>query len=199
MAKEKTTSINKQSKIKASQELHRWASATGFVLAQGIHQAEEQRENQIKQYGDGEQNLQIDIMHTHYAKRMFLVKRIKLLVLQVDYQELQKPSREPQGYQRYRTSGRGTIANQWKRKKQCRSTSRSKITTSQELHMWASTTGFVLAQGIHQAEEQRENQNAFFPFSNSFNKQKMLLLSLTKQFLDREANLPPSPSGTNRV
>ena len=35
---------------------------------------------------------------------------------QVDYQELQKPPREPQGYQRYRTSGRGTIANQWKRK-----------------------------------------------------------------------------------
>ena len=30
---------------------------------------------------------------------------------------LQKPSRGPQGYQRYRTSGRGTIANQWKRKK----------------------------------------------------------------------------------
>ena len=30
--------------------------------------------------------------------------------------ELQKPPREPQGYQRYRTSGRGTIANQWKRK-----------------------------------------------------------------------------------
>ena len=33
----------------------RWASATGFVLAQGTHQAEEQRENQFKQCSDGEQ------------------------------------------------------------------------------------------------------------------------------------------------
>ena len=57
-------------------------------------------------------NLQIDIMHRHHAKRVFLVKRTKLYGPQVDYQELQKP----QGYQRYRTSGRGTIANQWKRK-----------------------------------------------------------------------------------
>ena len=63
-----------------------------------------------------EKNLQIDIMHRHHAKRVFLVKRTKLLGPQVDYQELQKPPREPQGYQRYRTSGRGTIANQWKRK-----------------------------------------------------------------------------------
>ena len=29
--------------------------------------------------------------------------------------ELQKPPREPQGYQRYRSSGRGTIANQMKK------------------------------------------------------------------------------------
>ena len=35
--------------------MHRWASATGFVLAQGTHQAEEQRENQFKQCSDGEQ------------------------------------------------------------------------------------------------------------------------------------------------
>ena len=39
------------------------STATGFVLAQGTHQAEEQRENQIKQCSDGEQNLQTDIMH----------------------------------------------------------------------------------------------------------------------------------------
>ena len=45
----------------------------------------------------------------------------------------------------------------WRRIKQCRSTSMSMITTSQELHRWASATGFVLAQGTHQAEEQREN------------------------------------------
>ena len=38
-------------------------------------------------------------------------------------------------------------------KLQCRSTSMSMITTSQELHRWASATGFVLAQGTHQAEE----------------------------------------------
>ena len=34
-----------------------------------------QRENQIKQCSDGEQSLQIDIMHRHHAKRVFLVKR----------------------------------------------------------------------------------------------------------------------------
>ena len=33
------------------------------------------------------------------------------------FEILQKPPREPQGYQRYRTSGRGTIANQWKNEK----------------------------------------------------------------------------------
>ena len=55
------------------QELHRWASATGFVLAQGTHQAEEQRENQIKQCSDREQNLQTDIMHRHHAKVVLVV------------------------------------------------------------------------------------------------------------------------------
>ena len=49
--------------------------------------------------------------------------------------ELQKPLTEPQGYQRYRTSGRVIIANQMKKeKKQRRSTSMSMITTPQELH-----------------------------------------------------------------
>ena len=66
------------SMITTSQELHWWASATGFVLAQGTHQAEEQRENQIKQCSNGEQNLQTDIMHRHHAKRVFLVKKTKL-------------------------------------------------------------------------------------------------------------------------
>ena len=58
------------------------------------------------------------------------------LILDAIIYSLQKPPRKPQGYQRYRTSGRGTIANQWKRKKkkQRRSTGMSMITTSQELH-----------------------------------------------------------------
>ena len=56
-------------------------------------------------------------MHRHHAKRVFLVKRTKLWGPQVDCQELQKPPREPQGYQRYRTSGRGAIANQIKKNK----------------------------------------------------------------------------------
>ena len=38
------------------------------------------------------------------------------LVFQV-WVYLQKPTREPQGYQRFRTSGRGTIANQMKKEK----------------------------------------------------------------------------------
>ena len=54
--------------ITTPQKLHRWASATAFVLAQGTHQAKEQRENQIKQCSDGEQNLQTDIMQRHHAK-----------------------------------------------------------------------------------------------------------------------------------
>ena len=56
-------------------------------------------------------------MHRHHAKRVFLVKRTRLWEPQVDCQELQKPPREPQGYQRYRTSGRGAIANQMKKDK----------------------------------------------------------------------------------
>ena len=60
--------------ITTPQKLHRWASATGFVLAQGTHQAEKQQEKQIKQCSDQEHNLQTDIMHRHHAKRVFLVK-----------------------------------------------------------------------------------------------------------------------------
>ena len=48
MEKEKTTSINKQVRDRNTTGMHRWASANGFVLAQGTHQAEEQRENQFK-------------------------------------------------------------------------------------------------------------------------------------------------------
>ena len=44
------------------------------------------------------------------------------------------------------------ILQYWKRKKQRRSTSMSMISAPQELHRWASATGFVLAQGTHQAE-----------------------------------------------
>ena len=55
MEKEKTTSINKQVHDHNTTGMHWWASATGFVLAQGTHQAEEQRENQFKQCSDGEQ------------------------------------------------------------------------------------------------------------------------------------------------
>ena len=66
------------SMITTPQELHSLAFATGFVLAQGTHQAEEKRENQIKQCSNGEQNLEIDIMHRNHAKRVFLVKRTKL-------------------------------------------------------------------------------------------------------------------------
>ena len=47
--------------ITTPQELHWCASATGFVLVQGTHQAEEQRENQIKRCSDEEQSLQTDI------------------------------------------------------------------------------------------------------------------------------------------
>ena len=67
--------------ITTRQELRKRASATGFVLAQGTHQAEEQnsqghqRENQIKQCSDEEQSLQTKIMHRRHAKRVFLVKK----------------------------------------------------------------------------------------------------------------------------
>ena len=56
--------LTSKSMITTPQELHRWASATGFVLAQATYQAEEQRENQIKQCSDREQNLQIEAIGT---------------------------------------------------------------------------------------------------------------------------------------
>ena len=57
MEKEKTMLISKLVDDHNTTGIARWASATGFVLAQGTQQAEEQRENQIKQCSDGEQNL----------------------------------------------------------------------------------------------------------------------------------------------
>ena len=77
MEKEKTMSISKRVDDHNTTGIARWASATGFVLAQGTQQAEEQRENQIKQCSDGEQSLPTDIVHRHHAKRVFLVKRTK--------------------------------------------------------------------------------------------------------------------------
>ena len=77
MEKEKTMSISKHVNDHNTTGIARRASATGFVLAQGTHQAEEQGENQIKQRSDREQNLPTDIMNRHDAKRVFLVKRTK--------------------------------------------------------------------------------------------------------------------------
>ena len=128
--------------ITTLQELHRRAFATGFVLAQGTHRAKNkkslrhQRENQIKQCNEGKQSLQIDIMHRHHAKRVFLVKKT------LSHRNpgrlsrtTSKPPREPQGYQRYHTSGRGTTAIQIKKRKQPWLTSiLITITTLQELH-----------------------------------------------------------------
>ena len=48
-----------------------------------------------------------------------IMQKSKLIILSEPNRnnyKLQKPPREPQGYQRCRTSGQGTIANQWRGK-----------------------------------------------------------------------------------
>ena len=60
MKKEKTTSVNKHVDDHNTTGMAQVSIATGFVLAQGTHQAEEQREIQSKQCMDGEQSLQTD-------------------------------------------------------------------------------------------------------------------------------------------
>ena len=47
----------------------------GLIKRQNKNSQGHHRENQIKQRSDGEQNLQIDNMHRHHAKRVFFVKK----------------------------------------------------------------------------------------------------------------------------
>ena len=80
-------------------------------------------------------------MQRHQAEQMFLVKRTQgHRDPKCTVKNYIKLSRKPQGYQRYHTSKRGTIAIQLKKRKQRRLTSLLTMTTLQELHRWALTT-----------------------------------------------------------
>ena len=83
------------SMITTSQELHWWASATGFVLAQGTHQAEEQRENQIKQCSDEEQNLMP--LHDVGLQVLFSVAALLNLVFSLFFHLMSSLSKDETG------------------------------------------------------------------------------------------------------